>query len=46
MMLYTYSEKSDYEDYDPSTLPHLYYMWAASVVGPVLFLLATLHAVL
>ena len=39
--------KEEYGDhYDPSDDTSLYYAWSASVLGPVLFLAATLHAVL
>ena len=39
-------DKEGNPDYDPSNDTLLYFAWAASVVGPVLFLAAALHAVL
>lgn len=41
-----YDDPEDDPEYDPSNDTLLYFAWAASVVGPVLFLLAALHAVL
>ena len=38
--------KEDDPEYDPNDDTLLYFAWAASVVGPVLFLFAALHAVL
>ena len=39
-------QKDEYSKYDPADYPFLIAFWAASVVGPVLFLLAILHAAL
>ena len=41
-----YRNKGYDDHFNPSNYPFLYYAWAASVLGPVLFLLAILHAAL
>ena len=47
MTLYIYREKKYYDkDFNPGDEPGLYPFWAASVVGPVLHLLAAAHALL
>ena len=46
MWVFLCRDKENYDDYDASNFVYLYYLWAASVLGPVLFLLAILHAAL
>ena len=41
-----YRIKDDDKSYDPGDEPNLYAYWVASVVGPVLHILALAHALL